>query len=148
MDILHRVSGLTPDEAKKLVMERLERQLEDEAALAIQRSVDRAKDEADHRAAEIIITAIGRSAAVHTQETVVSTVDIPGDEMKGRIIGREGRNIRAFEKATGVDVVVDDTPGVVVVSGFDPIRREVARRSLEKLIAGIFCSGNALLELT
>jgi len=134
MDILHKVSMLSPEEAKRLLMERLERQLEDESALAIQRSMERTREVADRRAAEIIITAIGRSAAVHTQETVVSTVDIPGDEMKGRIIGREGRNIRAFEKATGVDVIVDDTPGVVVVSGFDPIRREIARRSLEKLI--------------
>src|SRR3970282_1301628 len=89
----------------------------------------------DVKAREILLTSIQRYAAAHTAETTTSTVDIPNDEMKGRIIGREGRNIRAFEKATGVDVIIDDTPGVVIVSAFDTIRREVARLSLEKLIA-------------
>ena len=83
----------------------------------------------------MLLTALQRYAAAHTAESTTSTVDIPNDEMKGRIIGREGRNIRAFEKATGVDVIIDDTPGVVIVSGFDPVRREVARQSLDKLIA-------------
>src|SRR5205807_1041432 len=84
---------------------------------------------------EILITALQRYASSHTAESTTSTIDIPSDEMKGRIIGREGRNIRAFEKATGVDVIIDDTPGVVIVSGFDPVRREVARMALAKLIA-------------
>src|SRR5690349_23585757 len=84
---------------------------------------------------EILVTAVQRFAAAHTAEATTSTVDIPSDEMKGRIIGREGRNIRAFEKATGVDVIIDDTPGVVIVSAFDPVRREVAKISLNKLIA-------------
>ncbi len=90
---------------------------------------------AEQKSQEIILTAMQRYAAAHTADSTTSTVDIPNDEMKGRIIGREGRNIRAFEKATGVDVIIDDTPGVVIVSGFDPVRREVARQSLDKLIA-------------
>src|SRR5204862_7811991 len=92
------------------------------------------RDTCQQKAREVLATAIQRDAAAHTAETTVSTVDIPTDDMKGRIIGREGRNIRAFEKATGVDVIVDDTPGIVIVTGFDNIRREVAKVSLEKLI--------------
>ncbi|HOF18708.1 MAG TPA: ribonuclease Y, partial [Phycisphaerae bacterium] len=99
-----------------------------------QKRLEEARDRADAQAREIVVTAIQRYAAEHTCDSTVSTVDIPSDDMKGRVIGREGRNIRAFEKATGVDVIVDDTPGVVVVSAFDPVRREVARRTLEKLI--------------
>ena len=89
----------------------------------------------EQKSRDMLLTAMQRYAAAHTAESTTSTVDIPSDEMKGRIIGREGRNIRAFEKATGVDVIIDDTPGVVIVSGFDPVRREVARQSLNKLIA-------------
>jgi ribonuclease Y len=131
---LHRISGLSRDEAVKILLKRLEKEVEYEQAQVIQRITERYKEEADKRGKEILTTAIQRVAADHTAETVVSTIDIPNDEMKGRIIGREGRNIRAFEKATGVDVIVDDTPGVIVVSGFDSVRREMARRSMEKLI--------------
>src|SRR5262249_10722362 len=92
------------------------------------------RETCQQKAREILTTTIQRYAASHTAEVTVSTIDIPSDEMKGRIIGREGRNIRAFEKATGVDVIVDDTPGVVVVTGFDSLRREIAKLSLEKLI--------------
>jgi len=115
-------------------LDRLETQLAHEKATMIQRVTERTTEEADAMARDIVATAIQRSAAIHTQEIVVSTIAIPGDEMKGRIIGREGRNIRAFEKATGVDVIVDDTPGVIVISGFDSVRREIARRAMEKLV--------------
>jgi ribonuclease Y len=108
--------------------------MEQECGLLIQKRLQEAKENADVEAREIVVSAIQRYAADHTYESTVSTVDIPSDDMKGRVIGREGRNIRAFEKATGVDVIVDDTPGVVVVSGFDPVRREVSRRALERLI--------------
>ena len=131
---LMKVANLSVEEARAIVMAKTEKDMEKETSQIIQRKVEEAKDTAEVQAREIIITAIQRYAADHTTESTVSTVDIPSDEMKGRVIGREGRNIRAFEKATGVDVIVDDTPGVVVVSGFDPIRREVARRSLERLI--------------
>ena len=131
---LQEIGGLTREEARKLLLDRLETQLAHEKATIIQRVTERTMEEADGKARDIVATAIQRSAAIHTQEIVVSTVAIPGDEMKGRIIGREGRNIRAFEKATGVDVIVDDTPGVIVVSGFDSVRREIARRAMEKLI--------------
>jgi len=107
---------------------------EAEAMSLLARRLDQAKETADDRSRDIILTAIQRIAADHSSESTVSVVALPSDDMKGRIIGREGRNIRAFEKATGVDVIVDDTPGVVVVSAFDPVRRETARRSLEKLI--------------
>jgi len=133
-DTLFRLSGLGPDEAKQVLLERLESEVQHEASMLINRIVGQAQEEADQKAREILTTAIQRCAADHTVESVVSAVDLPSDDMKGRIIGREGRNIRAFERATGVDVIVDDTPGVVVVSGFDPIRREIGRRSLEKLI--------------
>ena len=134
-DTLYRITGLGPEEAKRILLERLETEVQHEASMIINRAIGEAQEEAERRAREIITTAIQRCAADHTVENVVSTIDLPGDEMKGRIIGREGRNIRAFERATGVDVIVDDTPGVVVVSGFDPIRREIARRSLEKLVS-------------
>jgi ribonuclease Y len=131
---LQRISGLSTEEAKRVLLDRLSRELEEERAELIRKTTEAAQEEADRAAATIISTAIQRCAADHTAENVVSTIDIPSDDMKGRIIGREGRNIRAFEKATGVDVIVDDTPGVVVVSGFNGVRREIARRALEKLI--------------
>jgi len=131
---LLKVANLSPEEAKDLLLNRIEKDMERESAQLIQRRLEEARESADGQAREIIISAIQRYAAEQTCESTVSTVDIPSDEMKGRVIGREGRNIRAFEKATGVDVIVDDTPGAVVVSAFDPIRREVARRSLQKLI--------------
>ena len=131
---LMKVANLSADEAKGIVLSRVEKEMEYETGQLIERRMGEAKDKADVEARQIITSAIQRYAAEHTCDTTVSTVDIPSDEMKGRVIGREGRNIRAFEKATGVDVIVDDTPGVVVVSAFDPVRREVARRALERLI--------------
>ena len=132
---LLRVGGLTVEEAKRTVLDEISHEVGREAAIMIEKTVATAKEEAVHRSREITLTAIQRYAGEHTCESSVSTVDIPNDEMKGRVIGREGRNIRAFEKSTGVDVIVDDTPGVVVVSAFDPVRREIARRSLERLIS-------------
>ena len=131
---LLRVSGMSREQARRTILEDLSAELDHEAAELVAKSVAAAKDEAFQRSREITLTAIQRYAGEHTCESTVSTVSIPSDEMKGRVIGREGRNIRAFEKVTGVDVIVDDTPGVVVVSAFDPVRREVARRSLERLI--------------
>jgi ribonuclease Y len=131
---LLKVANLTVEEARAILLSQVEKEMEQETAEFISKKLDEAKETAEMQGREIIITAIQRYAAEHTCEATVSTVDIPSDDMKGRVIGREGRNIRAFEKATGVDVIVDDTPGVVVVSAFDPVRRETARRSLEKLI--------------
>lgn len=131
---LLRIGNLSMDEAREMLLGRIEKDMEHETAQLIEKRLDEARDQAETQAREIVVTAIQRYAAEHTCDSTVSTVDIPSDDMKGRVIGREGRNIRAFEKATGVDVIVDDTPGVVVVSAFDPVRREVARRSLEKLI--------------
>jgi ribonuclease Y len=122
------------EEAQQLLLKRLEDECEHDMSALIQRKVEEAKEIADDKCREVISAAIQRYAAEQTCEVTVSTVDIPNDDMKGRIIGREGRNIRAFEKATGVDVIVDDTPGMVVVSGFNPVRREVARLSMERLI--------------
>ena len=119
---------------KAMLLKRLEDECEHEMSALIQRKVEEANEIAQDKSREIISTAIQRYAAEQTCEATVSTVEIPNDDMKGRIIGREGRNIRAFEKATGVDVIVDDTPGMIVVSGFDPVRREVARLSMERLI--------------
>jgi ribonuclease Y len=133
-DELHRVSQMSQAEAERVVLSKVEKDMERECAELIQRRIDEAKDSAETEARELVVQAIQRYAAEFTCDSTVSTVDIPSDDMKGRVIGREGRNIRAFEKATGIDVIVDDTPGVVVVSGFDPVRREVARRALEKLI--------------
>jgi ribonuclease Y len=132
---LQRISGMGPSEARAVLLERMEAEVQHEAAVLIQRSNEQAIETADHKAREILATTIQRLASDYTSEATVATVDIPSDEMKGRIIGREGRNIRAFERVTGVDVIVDDTPGVVVMSSFDPVRREVARRTLTKLIA-------------
>ena len=131
---LHDITGMSRDEAEKLLLERLDRELADEVAGRIQKHEERIKAVSEEKARRILAIAIQRYAAEHTADTTVSTVDIPSDDMKGRIIGREGRNIRTFEKATGVDVIVDDTPGVVIVSAFDNIRREIARISLSKLI--------------
>jgi len=131
---LLKIAGMTVEEGRDLLLRRLKDEVEHESAELIDRIVTEAQENAEQKARDITITAIQRYAAEHTCDSTVSTVDIPSDDMKGRVIGREGRNIRAFEKATGVDVIVDDTPGVVVVSAFDPIRREVARRSMEALI--------------
>ncbi len=131
---LHELSGYTREQAELVLMERLERELSEVIAVRLQRHEETLKQEAEERARRILATAIHRYAAEHTADTTVSTVDIPSDDMKGRIIGREGRNIRTFEKCTGVDVIVDDTPGVVIVSAFDNIRRETARIALTRLI--------------
>ncbi len=133
-EALHHVSGLSPDEARQILLGRLEDELKEEMGTQILKFEQSLKESCNRRARDVLVTCIQRYAASHTAETTTSTVDIPSDDMKGRIIGREGRNIRAFEKATGVDVIVDDTPGVVIVSCFDNIRREVAKLSLEKLI--------------
>ena len=131
---LLKITGMDVQEAKKLLLERLEDECEHEMSALIQRKVDDATESAESKSREIVSTAIQRYATEQTCEVSVSTVDIPNDDMKGRVIGREGRNIRAFEKATGVDVIVDDTPGMIVVSGFSPVRREVARIAMERLI--------------
>jgi ribonuclease Y len=128
------VAGLTREEAESQVLGRLEEELAVERDKLIRESVEQAKEEVDTRSREIVLTAIQRLGTTHMSEATVSTVDVPNDEMKGRIIGREGRNIRAFEKTTGVDVIVDDTPGVIVVSAFDGVRREIARRAMVQLI--------------
>lgn len=132
---LHQLSGLSRDEATHRLLGSLEAELQREMGALIAKRDKQLAAECEQRAREVLITTLQRYAATHTAETTTSTVDIPNDDMKGRIIGREGRNIRAFEKATGVDVIIDDTPGVVIVSGFDMVRREVARQSLAKLIA-------------
>ncbi len=131
---LHEISGLTQAEASERLLGTLEEELSQETGSMILRHEKQLAERCDQVGREMLLTAIQRYAAVHTAESTTSTVDIPNDDMKGRIIGREGRNIRAFEKRTGVDVIIDDTPGVVIVSGFDPVRREIARQSLEKLI--------------
>lgn len=131
---LYQISGLNPDSAKEMLLQRLERDLRNEMGALILAHESEVRQTAEKQAREIIGMSIQRYASAHTSETTVSTVDIPNDEMKGRIIGREGRNIRAFEKATGVDVIVDDTPGVVIVSAFDNVRREVGKLALVKLI--------------
>jgi ribonuclease Y len=131
---LLKITSMNISEAKELLLKRLEDECEHEMSTLIQRKVEEATETVEEKSREVISTAIQRYAAEQTCEVTVSTVEIPNDDMKGRIIGREGRNIRAFEKATGVDVIVDDTPGMVVVSGFNPVRREVARLSMEKLI--------------
>ena len=131
---LLKVAGMTVAEARQSILDELKHELDQECAELIEKATGSAKDEAQQRSREITLTAIQRYASEHTCDSVVSSVEIPSDDMKGRVIGREGRNIRAFEKATGVDVIVDDTPGLVLVSAFDPVRREVARRSLERLI--------------
>jgi len=132
---MHKLSSLSPEEAETRLLERLEQELIKEQGALIMRYEKQIAERCDAKAKEMLITSLQRFAAAHTAESTTSTVDIPNDEMKGRIIGREGRNIRALEKATGVDVIIDDTPGVVIVSAFDPVRRETARIALGKLIA-------------
>ncbi len=132
---LERVSGLSAEDAKGVLLEAIREEAEHDA-VKLARSIERrARDEAQEKAREVIVTAMQRVAADHTAEHAVTVVHLPSDEMKGRIIGREGRNIRALEQATGVDLIIDDTPETVILSGFDPVRREVARLSLTKLIA-------------
>ncbi|MBU2701923.1 ribonuclease Y [Sporomusaceae bacterium BoRhaA] len=131
---LERVSGLSSEEAKKILLTNVEEEVRHETAIMIKEIQQQAKEDADKNAREIISLAIQRCAADHVAETTVSVVALPNDEMKGRIIGREGRNIRTLETLTGVDLIIDDTPEAVILSGFDPVRREVARIALEKLI--------------
>jgi len=131
---LLKITSMDISEAKDLLLKRLEDECEHEMSALIQRKIEETTETVEEKSREVISTAIQRYAAEQTCEVTVSTVEIPNDDMKGRIIGREGRNIRSFEKATGVDVIVDDTPGMVVVSGFNPVRREVARLSMERLI--------------
>jgi len=131
---LERVSRMSSDEAKEFLMRQIDREMEREVAHIIRKAEERAKEEADGKARDIITLAIQRCAVDQVAETTVSVVPLPGDDMKGRIIGREGRNIRAFETLTGVDLIIDDTPEAVVISGFDPVRREIARVALSSLI--------------
>jgi ribonuclease Y len=131
---LERLSGLTSDEAKQVLLDEIKKEIKHDAAIMIKEIETKAKEEADKKAREIITYAIQRCAADHVAETTVHVVSLPNDEMKGRIIGREGRNIRTLETLTGVDLIIDDTPEAVILSAFDPIRREVARIALEKLI--------------
>lgn len=131
---LESLAGISVEGARELVMEQAREEAETEALNLMARRIERAKEDAEARARDIVVTSIQRVAVEHCSENTVSVITLPSNDMKGRIIGREGRNIRAFEKATGVDVIIDDTPGVVVVSAFDPVRRETARLALERLI--------------
>ena len=133
-EMLERISGFTAEDAKKYLIEQVESEVTHETALKIKELEQRAKDEADSRAREIVASAIQRCAADHVAEITVSVVPLPNDEMKGRIIGREGRNIRSIESITGVELIIDDTPEAITVSAFDPVRREIARLTLERLI--------------
>ncbi len=131
---LHKITGLNKEEASQRLLKLLEDELAEEVGARIQSHEQRVRETCEETSREILLVTMQRFASAHTAETTTSTVDIPNDDMKGRIIGREGRNIRSFEKETGVDLIIDDTPGVVIVSAFDPVRREIARQSLDKLI--------------
>lgn len=131
---LERISGLTSDQAKDILLQSVEEDVKHDMAVMLKEAETKTKEEATKKAREILTSAIQRCAADHVTETTVSVVPLPSDEMKGRIIGREGRNIRALEQATGIDLIIDDTPEAVILSSFDPIRREIARIALEKLI--------------
>lgn len=133
--LLERLAGISSDEAKDMLFKRIESETKHEAAMMIRNIESKAKEEAEKKARDIISLAIQRCAADHVAETTVSVVPLPNDEMKGRIIGREGRNIRAFENLTGINLIIDDTPEAVILSSFDPVRREIARITLERLIA-------------
>ena len=134
MQELQRISGLSVEEAKKQLLNELEKQLTNEKAILIKEMETKTKEEVNKNAKEVLSYAIQKCAADHTSETTVSIVNLPNDDMKGRIIGREGRNIKALETLTGIDLIIDDTPDAVIISGFDPLRREVAKLALEKLI--------------
>ncbi|HNV48078.1 MAG TPA: ribonuclease Y, partial [Spirochaetota bacterium] len=131
---LERISGLSTDEAKKMLLKNLENEIRFDSTRLINKIEEEARRTADKKAKEVVLTAIQRNASDFTSESTITTVPLPSDDMKGRIIGREGRNIRTLENLTGVDMIIDDTPEVVVISGFDPVRREIARQSLERLI--------------
>ena len=131
---LEKISGLTSEQAKEYLLKTVEEDVKHETAVMVKELERQAKDEADKKAKDLVVTAIQKCAADHVSETTISVVPLPNDEMKGRIIGREGRNIRTLENLTGIDLIIDDTPEAVILSGFDPIRREVARIALEKLI--------------
>ena len=133
--MLEKIAGLTREDAKAELVAKLDSEMQHETALKISEYEERFKDEADAKAKEILSLAIQRFAAEHVSEIAISVVEIPGDEMKGRLIGREGRNIRAIENLIGVELIIDDTPDVITVSGFDPVRREIARIALEKLVS-------------
>lgn len=134
MDELQKISGLSMEEAKKILLDETEKQIKTETAAIIREEEAKAKEEVGKKAKELLTYAVQKCAADHTSETTVSIVNLPNDDMKGRIIGREGRNIKALETLTGIDLIIDDTPEAVILSGFDPLRREVAKIALEKLI--------------
>ena len=134
-EMLEKISGFTIEQAKEFLLKNLEDELEHEKAVKIMEFEQQTRDDAESTAREIIGMAIQRCAADHAAEATISVVQLPNDEMKGRIIGREGRNIRAIETITGVDLIIDDTPEAITISSFEPVRREIARVALEKLIA-------------
>ncbi len=135
MEMLEKISGLTAEQAKNQLLESLDKELVHEKALKISTYEQQIRDEAEDKARQLISLAVSRCAADHVSEATVSVVNLPNDEMKGRIIGREGRNIRTLETFTGVDLIIDDTPEAITLSCFDPVRREIARQALERLIA-------------